>query len=167
MRKWLAEVFISAVTFEAIQGNVDLELAAASIVSGSASINLSEVLVIIFQSQAADGKEEVELSSQDRLRSDLEALLTQPAILEELMALGRLLWEPVSDQWEQWLRKIYLCTLGAALLRTIGDLCPTINPDDLSIDLDRGPLVNAHLAPRDDSQMEIWITEKSPGGVDS
>lgn len=164
MRKWLAEVFISAVTFEAIQGNVDLELAAASIVSGSASINLSEVLVIIFQSQAADGKEEVELSSQNRLRSDLEALLTQPAILEELMALGRLLWEPVSDQWEQWLRKIYLCTLGAALLRTIGDLCPTINPDDLSIDLDRGPLVNAHLAPRDDSQMEIWITEKSPGG---
>lgn len=164
MRKWLAEVFISAITFEAIQGNVDLESAAASIVSGSASINLSEVLVIIFQSQAADGQEEVELSSQDRLRSDLEALLTQPVILEELMALGRLLWEPVSDQWEPWLRKIYQCTLGAALLRTIGDLCPTINPDDLSIDLDRGPLVNAHLAPRDDSQMEIWITEKSPGG---
>lgn len=164
LRKWLAEVFISAITFEAIQGNVDLESAAASIVSGSASINLSAVLVIIFQSQAADVQEEVELSSQDRLRSDLEALLTQPVILEELMALGRFLWEPVSDQWEQWLRKIYQCTLGAALLRTIGDLCPTINPDDLSIDLDRGPLVNAHLAPRDDLQMEIWITEKSPGG---
>jgi hypothetical protein len=164
MRKWLAEVFISALTFEAIQGNVDLESAAASIVSGSASINLSAVLVIIFQSQAADVQEEVELSSQDRLRSDLEALLTQPAILEELMALGRFLWEPISDQWEQWLRKIYQCTFGAALLRTIGDLCPTINPDDLSIDLDRGPLVNAHLAPSDDSQMEIWITERSPGG---
>lgn len=164
MRKWLAEVFISAITFEAIQKNVDLKSAATSIVSGSGSINLSEVLVIIFQSQAADIQEEVVLSSQEHLRNDLEALLTQSIILEELMALGRFLWEPISDQWEQWLHKIYQCTLGAALLRTIGDLCPTINPDDLSIDLDRGPLVNDHLAPRDNSQMEIWITEKSPGG---
>lgn len=164
MRKWLAEVFLSAIAFEAIQVKVDLEFAANSIVSGSSSINLSKVLVILFQSQALDAQEEVELSSQDRLRSDLDELLVQPAILEELLSLGRFLWEPISDEWESWLRKIYQCTLGAALLKTIGDLCPTINPDDLSIDLDRGPSVNAHLAPRVDSQMEIWITEKSPGG---
>ena len=164
MRRWLAEVFLSALAFEAIQGNVDLASAAKSIISGSASIILSEVLVILFQSQSADAQEDVELSSQDRLRSDLDELLVQPVILEELMALGRFLWEPVSDEWEPWLRKIYQCTLGAALLRTIGDLCPTINPDDLSIDLDRGPSVNAHLAPYVDSQMEIWVTEKSPGG---
>ena len=164
MRKWLAEVFLSAIAFEAIQVNVDLASAAKSIVSNLASINLSKVLVILFQSQALNAQEEIELSSQDRLRSDLDELLVQPAILEELMVLGRFLWEPISDEWELWLRKIYQCTLGAALLRTIGDLCPTINPDDLSIDLDRGPLVNAHLAPCDDSQLEIWITEKNPGG---
>lgn len=164
MRKWLAEVFLSAIAFEAIQVKVDLATAANAIVSGSSSINLSKVLVILFQSQASEAQEEIELSSQDRLRSDLDELLVQPAILEELLSLGRFLWEPISDEWESWLRKIFQCTLGAALLRTIGDLCPTINPDDLSIDLDRGPLVNAHFAPRDASQLEIWITEKSPGG---
>ena len=164
MRTRLAEVFISAITFEAIQENIDLKSAAASIVSGSASVTLSAALVVIFQSQAENVQEEVGLSGQDRLRNELEALLTQPVILEELMALGGVLWEPISDQWEQWLRKIYQSTLGAALLKTIGNLCPTIDPDDLSIDFDRGPLVNDHLAPRDESQLEIWITEKSPGG---
>jgi hypothetical protein len=164
LRKWLAEVFLSAITFEAIQGNVDLKSAAQSILIGTASVNLTEVLVILFQSQAVDLQEDAEFSSPDRLRSDLDALLAQPTILEELMLLGQLLWEPISAEWEEWLRKIYQCTLGAALLRTIGDLCPTINPDDLSIDLDRGPLVNAYLALCDDPHVEIWITEKSPGG---
>jgi hypothetical protein len=164
MRKWLAEVFMSAITFEAIQVNVDLETAAKSIVSGSASINLSEVLLILFQSQATEAQENVELPIHDRLRSDLDELIVRSDILEQLMSLGKFLWEPVCEEWESWLRKTYQCTLGVALLRTIGDLCPTINPDDLSIDLDRGPLINAHLAPCDDSQMEIWITEKSPGG---
>lgn len=164
MRKWLAEVFLSALSFESIQHKLDLASAAESIVSGSASINLSEVLVILFQSQGTDAQEDVEFSSQDRLRSELDELLAQPAILEELMVLGRLLWIPISDEWEPWLHKIYQCTLGSALLRTIGDLCPTINPGDLAIDLDRGPLVNAHLAPLDDLHSEIWITEKSPGG---
>jgi len=120
--------------------------------------------VILFQSQAAGVQEDVELSSQDRLRSDLDDLITQQAILDDLMILGRVLWEPVSNEWEPWLRSIYQCTLGAGLLGAIGDLCPTINPDDLSIDLDRGPLVNAHFAQHDASLMEIWITEKSPGG---
>ena len=164
MRKWLAEVFMSAVAFEAIQRNLDLRSAATSIVAGTASIKLSEVLVVLFQSQASEIQEDVGIASQDRLRSDLDALLSQPAILDQLMALGRMLWEPIDENWEPWLGRIFQSTLGAAFMRTIGDLCPTINLDDLSIDLDRGPFVNAHIAPCDESSVEIWITEKSPGG---
>ena len=164
LRKWLAEVFLSAITFESINGSINLQSAAQLIVADKGTLKLSEVLLILFQSQAADIQDETEFSSQDRLRSDLSALLAQESILQELMALASLLWEPVTDEWESWLGKVYQCTLGSAILRTIGDLCPTINSEDLSIDLDRGPLVNAHLAPLVDDQLEIWITEKTPGG---
>jgi hypothetical protein len=164
LRKWLAEVFLSALTFEAIQKSIDLTSAATLIQSGASSFTLKQVLVILFQSQATVVQDDVEFSSQDRLRADLDELLAQPSILEELMALGRLLWTPVSEEWEPWLRTTYQCTLGAAIMRSIGDLCPTINLDDLAIDLDRGPPVSAHLAPRAESHVEVWITEKSPGG---
>ena len=165
MRKWLAEVFMSAVTFEAIQRGLDLQSSAISIIEGSGSIRLSDVLAILFQSQASEiEKDDVGIASQDKLRADLDVLLSQREILDQLMVLGRLLWDPIDDKWEGWLRNVYQCTLGAALLRTVGDLCPTINLDDLSIDFERGPSDNAQIAPCAEFNMEIWITEKSPGG---
>lgn len=163
MREWLAQVFLSAITYEAIQTNSDLSFAIQSVLSGTASISLSQVLAILFQSQVIDAEEGSEIWGQDRLRQDIDELLTRSDILEELEKLARTLWEPISEEWEPWLRDVYHCTLGSALMKTIGDLCPTINLDDLSIDLDRGPEVHGHLAPRNDFQ-EIWITEKSPGG---
>jgi hypothetical protein len=164
MREWLAQVFLSAITYEAIQANIGLSSAAELVVSGSASIALSQVLEILFQSQVLDTEDGVEFSGQDRLRCDIDELLVKPAILDELIKLAKVLWEPISTKWEPWLRSTYHCTLGSALLRTIGDLCPNINLEDLSIDLARGPEVNAHLAPCDAPFVEVWITEKGPGG---
>ena len=165
LRKWLAEIFLSAITFEAIKNQTNLKIAAQSIVSKEASINLSEVLDVFFQSKVTElDNEEYEFTSQDRLRKDLEALLIQNDILEELMILGKFLWSPITTEWETWLQKIYQCTLGASILRTIGDLCPSINPDDLAIDFGRGPPVNPQIAEINNSDWEIWITEKSPGG---
>jgi len=164
LREWLAHVFLSSLTYEAIQAEITLQEAACRIVSGTASINLSQVLTDLFQSQAIQPEDECESNNKDRLRQDIEALMLQPAILEELQALAQLLWEPISDEWTPWLRKIYQCTLGCALLKTIGDLCPAINMDDLSLDLDRGPLLHDHLALCEASLVEVWITEKNPGG---
>jgi hypothetical protein len=163
LREWLAQVFLSAITYEAIETNSNLSIAAQSVLSGSASIGLTQVLAILFQSQVVDAEDGSETWGQDRLRQDIDELLIRPDILEELEKLARYLWEPISEEWEPWLRDVYHCTLGSALLKTIGDLCPTINLDDLSIDLDRGPDVQGYIAPRNDFQ-EIWITEKSPGG---
>lgn len=166
MRDWLAQVFISALTYEAIQHQVNLNVAADSIANGTASIPLNQVLSILFQSQVINTPDgETRLGGQDHLRRDLDVLLSDPAILDELHSLARVLWEPISDEWEPWLRNVYQCSLGAALLRSIVDLCPTINPDDLAVDLGRGPIVNAHLAPFESYTKEIWITEKSPGGT--
>ncbi|RJQ27563.1 DEAD/DEAH box helicase [Candidatus Parcubacteria bacterium] len=164
LREWLAHVFLSSLTYEAIQEKISLHDAATRIISGDASISLSQVLAVLFQSSAMQSVDDCVLISHDRLRQDLDALIVQPAILEELYALAELLWEPISHDWTSWLRKIYQSTLGCALLKTIGDLCPAINLDDLSLDLDRGPSLHNHLAPFDAQLAEIWITEKCPGG---
>ncbi|MBP9806661.1 MAG: hypothetical protein KBE22_17435, partial [Candidatus Accumulibacter sp.] len=46
----------------------------------------------------------------------------------------------------------------------IGDLCPAINLDDLALDLDRGPNARPHLAIMAPGAVEVWITERNPGG---
>lgn len=163
LREWLAQVFLSAVTYESIQANIDLPSAIQLVVTGTASVSLNQVLAILFQSQLMNTEEGLESFGQDRLRQDIDELIVQPEILEELRRLSNFLWEPISKDWELWLSSIYHCTLGSALLRAIGDLCPTISLDDLSIDLERGPEVFSDLAPCNNVH-EIWITEKSPGG---
>lgn len=164
LREWLAQLLLSAITFEGIRAGVDLPSAAKSVLSGSANIGLRQVLAILFQSQAMDTEVQGESSGQDRLRHDIDDLLGQPAILAEMSAAANLLGEAVSEEWEEWLRGVYHSTLGAALLTTIGSLCPSVSLDDLSLDLERGVEVQAHLAPCADDLVEIWITEKSPGG---
>lgn len=164
LRLWLVDVFLSAITFEAIESLIDLPTAINNIVSGTACISLNNVLTVLFQSQAQIVNEETELSSEDRLRKDLEVLLSNKEILAELQQLAKLLWEPLSDDWLLWLGSVYQSTLGAAILKTIGDLCSSINTEDLSLDLDRGPSVNPDIAPQIDAFKEVWITEKSPGG---
>jgi len=163
MRDWLAQVFLAAITYESIQATINLPSAAERVRSDKASVGLSQALEILFQSQAMDVDDGGDLAAPDKLRRDLDEHLAQPKVIEELFELAKYLWEPISDEWSDWLRGVYHSTLGAAVLRTIGDLCPTTNLDDLSVDLERGPEVNLRLAPRGKLQ-EIWITEKAPGG---
>jgi hypothetical protein len=164
MRNWLAQVFISSLTYEAIQRNIDLSSAADNLINSSSTISFSEALSILFQSEVIEVEgEENDGNRQERLRVDLEALLDEPAILNELHELSRLLWEPITDAWEPWLRKVYQSTLAASIHRSIIDLCPSIDPANLVVDLDRGPPAN-DLASVDTNSVEIWITEKGPGG---
>lgn len=164
LREWLAHVFMSALTYEAIETNSSLEVSSRRIVNGEASLDLSAVLDTLFQSQAHYPTDETEASAQERLRQDLDELLSQPHVINQLEGLASYLWESITAEWEPWLRRIYQGTLGAALLKTIGDLCPSINLDDLALDLDRGPNARPHLAIVAPGNAEIWITEKNPGG---
>ena len=164
MREWLAQVFISSLTYEAIQNQSDLSTAADAIRSGSASISLSNALSILFQSEIIDDDEINEGEGQDRLRIDLEALLNEPTIISDLHELSSLLWEPINNTWEPWLRNVYQSTLAASMHRSIIDLCPSIDPANLIVDLDRGPFDDFNQVPIDDNIVEIWITEKGPGG---
>ena len=166
MREWLAQVFLSSLTYESIAKNVSLKCAADAIATGTASVSLLQVLGILFQSNIVELDEEATaLGSQDKLRIELDECLHSPAIVSELMSMASLLWEPISEEWEEWLRNVYQSTLASALLRSITDLCPALDPDDLCVDLNRGAMLDSVTDSVDSAVIvEIWITEKSPGG---
>ena len=165
MREWLAQVFLSALTYEAISRGCDLAAAAEALAANRASITLDQVLVILFQSDLVEQQEEdIKQGGQDKLRKDLEDLLKDAAVVAELQRMARFLWDPVTLEWESWLRRVYQSTFAAALLRAIADLCPTIDPDDLCVDLNRGPRAVDEEPSSGTDLLEVWITEKNPGG---
>lgn len=165
MREWLAQIFLSAVTFDAIDGNVSLDVAAQRLVTGTASISILDVLRFLFHSTLVETQgEQADDVPQDRLREDLEACLQRDDVLTELQRMAAVLWEDVSAEWESWLRGVYQSTCAAALLRSITDLCPTIDPDDLHVDLGRGPVNGAGAVGMHPECEEIWISERGPGG---
>jgi len=165
MREWLAQIFLSAVTFEAIQSEASLEEAAQRLASGGASVSLRDVLQFMFQSDVVEAHgEEAEGLPQERLRQELEECLQRDDVVVELHAAAQVLWEDTTDAWEPWLRGVYQSTFAAALLRALTDLCPTVDPDALHVDLGRGPVDEAAAAGFDAGLAEIWIGERGPGG---
>jgi hypothetical protein len=91
-------------------------------------------------------------------------LLHDPNVVLALHAAATALWEPASVEWRPWLEGVYQSTMAAAILRAIGDLCPTLDTDDLVVDLGRGPKPGAIAAELPPEVREIWITERAPGG---
>jgi hypothetical protein len=164
IRKWLAEIFLSSLSFEAIQLQISLQEAAQLIIDGKSTISINEVLEMLFQSQVdndqTDDSTGVDFGSRDKLRTELDELLKKPDILLELQKLSTLLWEQINASWTEWLNEVYQSTLGAAILKTITDLCPSINADDLSLDL-MPKITNSEVQ---NMALDIWITEKTPGG---
>lgn len=165
MREWLAQIYLSALTYEAMRCGVGLADAGTRIREGQASISLQDVLSLLFQSQIVEEREDAGTpGGTDKLRQELDACLRDPAVLEELHGSGATLWEPVGADWEPWLRGVYHSTLAAALLRSVTDLCPGIDPDDLAVDLDRGPTPDGQAACLLPDAVEAWFTERNPGG---
>ena len=164
MREWLAQIYLSALTYVAIQQQVGLEEADAAIRAGRAMITLQDVLNLLFQSQIVEAQENDGDASPDKLRRELEVSLSDADVVAELHDSGALLWESVDADWESWLRGVYHATLAAALLRSVGDLCPSIDPDDLTVDLDRGPTQPGQDRGADPEVVEAWFSERSPGG---
>lgn len=165
MREWLAQIYLSALTYEAMRCEVGLAEAGARIREGRASISLPDVLGQLFQSQVVEEQTDVQTTGNtDKLRQELDVCLRDPSVVDELHDFGATLWEPAGGDWEPWLRGVYHSTLAAALLRSITDLCPGIDQDDLSVDLDRGPAPEGQAAGLDPDVVEAWFTEKNPGG---
>lgn len=165
MRQWLAQIYLSALTYEAMHSQLGLADAGSLLKEGRASISLQEVLELLFQSQIYESQEGTEEPARiDKLREELDTCLRDPELLSELHAFGATLWESVGDDWESWLHGVYHSTIAAAFLRAVTDLCPSIDQDDLSVDLDRGPALEGQMIGVETDAVEVWFTERNPGG---
>jgi ATP-dependent helicase YprA (DUF1998 family) len=165
MRQWLAQIYLSALTYEALRSQRGLADAGTLLRDGQASISLQDVLHLLFQSQIIEEQESPESpASIDRLREELEVCLRDPEVLTELHQLGVTLWEPIGSNWTPWLRDVFHSTMAAAFLQAVSDLCPSIDQDDLSVDLDRGPATEGQTTGLELGLAEVWITEREPGG---
>jgi len=166
VREWLAQILLSALTYEAIQQQTDLKSAAEALRQGTASVQLNDVLSALFQSQVIESDDQrITLDGDDRLRQELQGLLSQASVIGELHACATVLWEAESVELHAWLQGVYESTLAAAILRAIGDLCPTLDTEDLLVDLGRGPIPkeSSSVEPAADVR-EVWISERAPGG---
>ncbi|TCL89545.1 RAD3-like DEAD/DEAH box helicase [Rhizobium sp. PP-WC-2G-219] len=161
-RDWLAHLLIATLTNEAIAKSIDIESAAVNLQSGQANLDLDQTLNILFQSPIVDDAN-AQGNMQDRLRQELAAHLSDPALVSNLLSLSSFLHQPADASWEIWLRQRFAATIASATLHVIQSLCPDIDTADLIVDIDPGPREeNDVFAGHPPS--EVWISELSPGG---
>lgn len=164
-REWLAQIYLSAITYISVRECMSLASADRALLSDTASVSMADVLNMMFQSHIVEAHQgEGHDSPPDKLRQDLDDYLRRHEVLEALHMAGHVLWEPITEEWESWLQGVYHATFAAAILRTVTDLCPTIDAEDLSVDLSRGPVAPNHEQGFNPGLHEIWLTEKTPGG---
>ncbi|WP_191326195.1 protein DpdJ [Chlorobium phaeovibrioides] len=164
IREWLLQIFLSALTFEAIQQSSSLEDAALLVVEEQASIRLSDVLNTLFHAETFDSEDAVIDQTPDYLKEELTQLLVLKDVKEALFNLAKYLWEPITGEWEPWLRRSYHATIGSALFKAIGDICSSIDMEELILDLDRGAQSYDSDDVIENGLAEVWITERNPGG---
>jgi hypothetical protein len=166
-RRWLAEILLTAITFDAMSRNISLEEANAAVAAGNSTLPIGDVLRAFFQSAPDDDLVAQNLGTQatDRLRQDLDGFIKRADVRDALHRHARLLWEEPDENWEGWLRQRFKSTFGAAALEAIRNLCPDIGEDGLTVDIDSGPRSFGDVLPHDEAADEVWIAETSPGGI--
>ncbi|WP_224705151.1 protein DpdJ [Devosia aquimaris] len=161
-REWLAHLLLAAISNEAIAKAIGLEEAADNLAQGRAELSLDQTLSILFQSPIVDdptGQGNV----QDKLRQDLALLIADRRVRTSLFSLAEILWQPIAENWEPWLRERFAATTAAAALNAILSLCPEVDANGLVIDIDAGPREPDDVF-ADEPAAEIWISETAPGG---
>jgi hypothetical protein len=167
-RDWLAQVYLSAISAEALRKAITLEEAEVALYSGSSSTTLREVLETILQwSEVEDDPTAAHQAPNDlpRRLQELLDLLDLATTREALHQASRVLWEGINDDWEPWLRTRFKSTLGAALVEAAHGLCPRMGEDALILDLP--PTVGQNrndTPPITNRSDELWLTESAIGG---
>lgn len=168
-RDWLAQVYFSAISAEALRRSLTLQRAESALHSGNSSTTTREVLETILQwSEAEDALDGATQTGDDELPRRLQELLDLldlGAIREVLHQAARVLWERMNDDWEPWLRTRFKSTLGTAFIEAAHGLCPRMGEDALVLDLQPWTEPNRGDAPpATDRSDELWLTESAIGG---
>jgi hypothetical protein len=158
-REWLAQIFLSALTFQAVQGGLAACDAQTKLQANGIATAMAKVLGVIFQSiELPDGTQ-----VNQKVHDSLLALFNTPAVTDALAKIAPVLWEPLDADSLRWAAIRYKATLGGALLTACQQSCPHMEADDLYLDIVAGPRPpGTSAAP--DCLDEIWITESTVGG---
>lgn len=156
LRGWIAQIFQIAAILVATRSKIALAAALDLLASGGAEGVLLGVLATVFQMPEADAGDD----APDKLRMALEEALVDTSVLAGIRDAASVLVAPIDAGWEAWLSRTLRATLGAACLDAIQQACPQVDPDGLIVDIEPG----IRLDGSSPEQMEIWISETSPGG---
>ena len=160
-RGWLSEIYLSALTWLALEHRCSLQDARKLLQSDESESFFEDVLSVIFQSSSQiEGTGE---SSSEQIHDELLKLLTEPAVQEVLHRHATVLWEEPDETWEDWIEDKFKATYGSAILEACHQLCPDIDSDDLILDTSPGPRPPGKDELPDDI-VEVWITETTVGG---
>lgn len=164
-RGWLAQIFQTAAVMLAAQREWELRQAIDALGQGQDAAMLADVLQTVFQSpEPQDDDSDTACGTggapPDRLRTALTTALHDTRILSALACTARTLIDPIDADWDPWFKRILMHTLGAAILESIGQICPQVDTDELSIDIEPGPQEDGTLRDTD----ELWLSETNPGG---
>ncbi len=159
VREWLARIFYSAVICTASEAQMCLMDAAVAVRDNESSLQMENVLENLFQSSFVSDGEASSDRGEEKLRQSLREYMADEAIRQDLYDAARYLWEPIDDVWQSWLSQKYVATIAAALRQAMESLCPDLDMDSITIDLEQ------YNANADSATDEIWITETSVGGI--
>lgn len=169
-RRWLSQVYLSALTTSAINRNVTLQQCCKDSETHENTLEINGVLGVVFQSLAistrtddADPDAEGLVDVQQQLQLDLQQLFDNGLVRNALHRLAPLLWETPDDSWKPWLMRKFKTTLGAAILDGIQQVCSDLDAGDLLLDVDAGPRPSSAV-PKPSELEEVWITERTVGG---
>ncbi len=169
-RRWLSQVYLSALATLAIERGATIEQVWQESESSRRILDFHGVLGVIFQSIAVSSPQDGDHpdaesleEAQQKLQIDLAHLLNEPLVLNALHRNAPTLWQLPEATWTPWLTRKFKTTLGAAVLDGIQQVCSDLDATDLLLDVDGGPRPSFSV-PKPIDLEEVWITERTVGG---
>lgn len=161
-RGWIYQLSLAAVSKRAASDSSSLKPAFERMEEEGIGEAMIDVLERIFNSLPDEADSE---SREDHIKEDLRSLCVHPTVEQVVSDELPVLWRPADreEDWEDWLERRFLSSLGTALLEACTLLCPEFEGNELLLDIDAGPRPPGAMQ-KPDGVEEIWITERTLGG---
>jgi len=159
--QWLSELYMSVVVERALRDQISLEVAHASLESGSIATELKRALDVVFQALPNSTDADVPAVADDaeprrqRLHGALTDLADNQVVTTRLSFVAEVLWRAPDDSWELWAAERYAATLGAAVLEGVDRVCRDVGAQNLVLDT---------AVEHKRAVCEVWLSEPSIGG---
>ncbi len=150
--EWIWQTSLAMLSAAALKNDCDLE-SAQTLLNGKRVSAVSRVLSRMFSVSALDDNAD-DRQAGGKARERIEALWNNPINAAEITQIETVLWSPVDEKFQSWLRQKHLRTLAEACLSAVHAVAPDVSEGDLVVDVfddQNGPL--------------IVVSETAPGGV--